>query len=119
MIARRQRHQTGSVWLKLGSWYLRFYTNVGGERKQVARFLAFKDDKHQRGAGPSGGDDREDELPFAVRDGEGTNAEGILGMARTSHTPRSRSACRRGRATRICGSGTSSPRPDVQLSIVV
>lgn len=46
MIARRQRHQTGSVWLKSGSWYLRFYANVGGERKQVARFLAPKDDAH-------------------------------------------------------------------------
>ena len=40
MIARRHRHQTGTVWLKSGSWYLvRFYTNVRGERKQVARFL--------------------------------------------------------------------------------
>lgn len=46
MIARRQRHQTGSLWPKSGSWYLRFYTNVGGERKQVVRFLALKDDKH-------------------------------------------------------------------------
>ena len=25
MIARRHRHQTGTVWLKSGSWYLRFY----------------------------------------------------------------------------------------------
>lgn len=46
MIARRQRHQTGSVWLKSGSWYLRFYTNVNGQRKQVARFLSRKDDKY-------------------------------------------------------------------------
>src|ERR1035438_4447416 len=46
MIARRHRHQTGTVWLKSDSWYLRFYTDVGGERKQVARFLARKDDKH-------------------------------------------------------------------------
>jgi hypothetical protein len=46
MIARRQRHQSGMVWLKSGSWYLRFYTDVGGTRKQVARFLARRDDKH-------------------------------------------------------------------------
>src|ERR1035438_7512096 len=46
MIARRHRHQTGTVWLKSGSWYLRFYTDVNGERKQVARFLVRKDDKH-------------------------------------------------------------------------
>lgn len=46
MIARRHRHQTGTIWLKSGSWYLRFYTDVGGKRKQVARFLARKDDAH-------------------------------------------------------------------------
>jgi integrase len=32
--------------LKSGSWYLRFYTDVKGERKQVARFLTRKDEKH-------------------------------------------------------------------------
>jgi len=47
MIARRQRHQAGTIWLKSGAWYLRFYTDVGGgKRKQVARFLARKDEKH-------------------------------------------------------------------------
>src|SRR5271168_4610779 len=45
-IKRRHRHQTGTVWLKSGSWYLRYYTSVSGERKQVAKFLARKDDKH-------------------------------------------------------------------------
>jgi hypothetical protein len=34
------------VWLKSGSWYLRFYTDVNGARKQVARFLVRKDEKH-------------------------------------------------------------------------
>jgi hypothetical protein len=45
MIARRHRHQPGTVRLKSGAWYLRFYTDVKGTRKQVARFLARKDEK--------------------------------------------------------------------------
>jgi integrase len=47
LFKKRQRHQTGHLFKKSGSWYLRYYyTTSDGTRKQKAERLAEIDEKH-------------------------------------------------------------------------